>query len=159
MVPFKSGECYHPTTKGPCEEDEWLVVKDSELLVCEKNPCTKPDQVYFNGKCENIYADAVCGKTALGQRLFVNERGEGVCGCDDGWWEDEEGICRQEFTRGGCEENKIIRIRNEASIPKTFISAEEFENIKLQFSNNDLGMKIKCEDNPCGDPRVSLPHM
>ena len=41
----KSGECYHPTTKGPCAEDEWLVVKDSELLVCEKNPCTKPNQV------------------------------------------------------------------------------------------------------------------
>ena len=154
MYLVRSGECFHPASQGPCEDGEWLVVKNSGMLECERNPCEHPDQVEFSGRCHNIHEDGVCGETALGQRLFVNERGEGVCGCDDGWAADEQRICYQEFTPGFCKDNQIIRIRK-PSIPKHIIYEEDFAELKIRLSKS----LMNCEDNPCGDPTVSLPHV
>merc|ERR1719483_1731777 len=73
MLPLISGECYHPTSQGRCQEDEWLVVKNSNVLVCERKACSSSEQVHYKGSCHHIYEDAVCGEANLGQRLFLNE--------------------------------------------------------------------------------------
>lgn len=229
---FQRGSCYYPLSSEPCEEGEWAVVTSLNMLACQPLPC-EPSKVLFNGKCIHMYDTLAC--PAVGERLFVNKYGEGVCDCDDGWGRGEDGRCYQEFTRGFCQENSIIRIRQEEGEckarakegsnkpcafpfildnqihtacaagrwPETlseevrgspWCPTEVDENLamignnwglcdqnceidagenhivfsdKFRKLNRQLGRRhsqalhkdlIKCESNPCGDPRISLPH-
>ena len=166
----------------------------------------------------------------IGERLFVNKHGEGVCGCDDGWGEGDDGICYQEFTQGFCQENTIVRINKkrchaqtrddnfkdcifpfvhndtlytgcaEQDWPQTlseevegtpwcptalhpnltlkgddwglcsdhcpldkgkdaFVYEDELSMRMLRLLNTSSTGIMECKDNPCGDPRSSLPHM
>ena len=54
------------------------------------DPCLEPDpsipkQLFYSGRCEDVYADAVCGEEAVGERLYLGEDGLGYCDCDEGW--------------------------------------------------------------------------
>ena len=82
----------------------------------------------FGGVCVHMLDTVACPN--IGERLYISDDGEGFCDCDDGWGRGVDGRCYQEFTPGFCEENSIIRIRE----------------------------KLQCEENPCGDSRISLPH-
>jgi hypothetical protein len=231
--PFRGDSCNYPLSTSPCEEGEWAVVTSSNMLACKPLPC-EHSKVLFNGKCIHMYDTVAC--PAVGDRLFVNKYGEGVCDCDDGWGRGEDGRCYQEFTRGFCQENSIIRISQvdrecrartkhgssklcafpfildnhlhtacadgkwpdtlSEEVPGTAWCPTEVDESMAMIGNNwglcdtncqiesrenkivfiDKFMKmnrqiakrhlqevhtdiLKCEDNPCGDPRISLPHM
>ena len=104
--PFENGQCYVPSSSAPCREGEWAVVTNS-TLTCEDIPCG-PVEVLLDGICSNLFDPIACPDT--GERLFLDRHGQGFCDCDNGWGRWEDGSCYQEFTRGFCEENQIIRI-------------------------------------------------
>ena len=79
--PFQGDSCYYPLSTGPCEEGEWAVVTSSNMLAFQHTPC-EPLKVLFNENCIHKYDTVAC--PAVGERLFVNKYGEGVCDCDDG---------------------------------------------------------------------------
>ena len=88
--------CYSPLEQGPCKQGEWLVVRNCSLLACEERRCDE-DEVEVNGECVIIYKSGVC---PFGERMYNNERGEGVCHCEEGWAKESSGgRCYQEFTR------------------------------------------------------------
>ena len=88
--------CYSPLVQGPCEQDEWLVVRNYSLLYCVEKKCEE-DEVKIEGECVNIYKSGVC---PFGERMYANERGEGLCHCEQGWAKKDLGSkCYQEFTR------------------------------------------------------------
>eukprot|EP00092_Neocalanus_flemingeri_P045969 GFUD01051593.1.p1 GENE.GFUD01051593.1~~GFUD01051593.1.p1 ORF type:complete len:402 (-),score=77.03 GFUD01051593.1:88-1293(-) len=223
MFPFENGECYLPTSTDPCVEGEWAIVTNS-MLTCEKIPCG-PAEVLVGGECRNMFDPAAC--PAVGERMFVDKHGLGVCDCDDGWGRWEDGRCYQEFTRGFCDENQIIRIQPKDSSCKAKTQDNKFRECVFPFvvknklytgcatedwpmtlseevegtpwcpmllypnktmkednwglctescpvskDENSFVYKdeirkrkllqssyhIQCDDNPCGDPRISLPH-
>merc|ERR1719376_768695 len=214
-------------------EGEWLVLTNTTMLVCQVRQC-KEEKIMFGGVCVHMFDTVAC--PSIGERLYVTEYGEGVCDCDDGWGRGEDGRCYQEFTQGFCQENSIIRIREEdnncqarkkngsykpcvlpfmlnneiytgcAADQWPEILSEEVsgapwcptavnDNLELEEDNwglcsqecqvsggqgqivfkdsfDDMKRKMKrrhsvadsnthlrCEDNPCGDPRMSLPHV
>jgi len=231
--PHVLGGCYPALSSKPCKEGEWLVLINTTMLVCQVRQCKK-EQIMFDGACVHMFDTAAC--PTIGERLYVTEYGEGVCDCDDGWGRGEDGRCYQEFTQGFCQENSIIRIReddkncqartkNGSYRPCVFpfmfnneiytgcaadqwpeMLSEEVsgspwcptavnDNLELEedswglcsqgcqvsggqgqivFKDRFADMKrkmkrrhsvadsttlLRCEDNPCGDPRISLPHV
>ena len=151
-----SGECHPPGSQGPCNKGEWLLDKMGKgELKCFENPCNLPDQVFYEGSCRYFHEDAVCGESALGQRLFVTDQGEGVCGCDvdEGWIDDQQGNCVQEFMPGSCSENQVVRIRT-ATVPMRIIYEGELEDLRKELERP----VVTCEENPCGNNQESLAH-
>jgi len=106
---FSNGSCYTPTTVGPCKNGEWLIVRENGNIFCEPNPCIHTDQVWFHGACTFIFNASAC--PSVGERLFVDKHGDAVCDCDEGWARGPDGKCFQEFTRGFCQEDTILRIK------------------------------------------------
>ena len=142
------GVCHDPATQGTCQDGEWLVSKDSQVLQCVKRPCRGQDEIFYDGECHELYEDGVCGLEP-GLRLYVTSSGEGVCDCDDGWVRGPDNHCHQLFTQGYCEGDKILHQK----MPN-FLFPGELRAFKMGLRRDN----VKCLVNPCGDPRVSLPH-
>jgi len=54
-----NGECLEPLSQGPCKEDEWLVLGNSETLECERRECDH-EEVLIGGTCVHIEDTDVC---------------------------------------------------------------------------------------------------
>ena len=132
-----------------CEEGEWLIRREGELA-CEPVPCPDPHTLMYEGECRDVLEDAVCGEEAVGERLYLAEDGRGRCDCMEGWLR-YEGRCYQELTPAFCPPNTLLRLEP-PKIPRTVISPDQLETLKLKIKLN-----ISCLDNPCESP--SLPHI
>jgi len=198
-------------------------VRENGNIFCEPNPCLNTNRVWFQGACTFIFNASAC--PSVGERLFVDKHGDAICDCDDGWARGPGGKCFQEFTRGFCQEDTILRIKKKRCQAQTldldfqecifpFIHnntvytgcaqkdwpqqlSEEVENhpwcptaltpdkTLLEFNwglcddtcpldkhetavlyKDELRLlvtnstnNLECIDNPCGDPRISLPHI
>ena len=153
--PLPGRGCHHPLSTEPCDEGEWAVLTSSSILSCELIPCEN-DDVMFGGRCVNMYDTEACPD--VGERLFWDDHGEGVCDCDDGWGRGEDGRCYQEFTRGFCQENSIIRIREEVDAKTARLIPGRTRLLGRSHVPANPNHQLTCEDNPCGDHRISLPH-
>ena len=168
--PLGQENCFLPLSREPCDDGQWTVVTADNRLKCENIPC-KNEEAIFNETCINMFDSKACNN--FGERLYIDKYGKGVCDCDDGWLRGDDGACYQEFTRGFCEENSILRIKPVKSICKTncgvqgkgenFIFLDRFRKLKQlalrQYFVSQPTNQLQCEDNPCGDPRMSLPHL
>jgi len=145
----QAGECLQPLTQGHCQEDEWLVFTNERILECKKKACGN-ETALVNGECVVIEDKKKCHN--LGEALFFNIWGNPTCHCKIGWlrenrmrnpnkvWGDTNidfvvksgGKCIQEFTRGDCPTNMMIK-----------------------FSEDGIA---GCIRNPCGDSTKELPH-
>ena len=115
--------------------------------------CDDPNTLRFNGLCRDVFDDGVCGKEAIGERLYLGEDGAGVCDCADGWIRYED-RCHQEFTPAFCPPNKILRL-SPPQVPSALVTVRELKILKKQ-----LKLNISCVDNPCQEYETySLPHI
>ena len=95
-------------SKMICRSGKWLVAKGG-VGECARRVC-EDDEVRVGGECVNMFKAGAC---PLGERLYHDERREGVCDCREGWGREAGerwGRCYQEFTRGFCPDGQIIKI-------------------------------------------------
>lgn len=100
-------QCYPPISQGPCRQSEMLVLSDSGVGVCAPDTCPGDTTVMYDGKCLGMCQLETCWD--LGQSLRWNIRGQGYCGCEDGWGfiEGMKG-CYPLSWRGPCAEGEVV---------------------------------------------------
>ena len=105
-------------------------------------------EVFYSGRCEDVFGDAVCGEEAVGERLYLGEDGLGYCDCDEGWLR-YEGRCYQEFSPAFCPDNQILFLKPPEKKRTVFPG-----DLKLYIAGFKLN--FSCEPNPCQPSH--LPH-
>ena len=144
-----NGRCYQEFTKGFCEEIQIIRIK-------EEDNCTARTQEGTNMSCAfpfilNNKLHTACAVDAWPKTL--SEEVEGSPWCPTLL---DENLTMVEDNWGLCEENCPIE-----EVGDSIIFNSKFQRMKLQLQKLD-GMSfyhhLTCEDNPCGDPRISLPH-
>ncbi|XP_041969144.1 uncharacterized protein LOC121725993 [Aricia agestis] len=69
----KTDACWPAYQRGPCDHGSYLIlVPNSVIPECVRNPCVSDQMVIFNGKCEKLGATAPCGVTFPIKAVFVN---------------------------------------------------------------------------------------
>lgn len=122
-------QCYTLLHKGPCRDDEWLVLEEDGNggveIVCRERicPCKGKDpqlcEVWYDeddacreNKCRVALAAEQQGICEEGEQLLVNPFGMGVCGCRSDpphmKWADD-GRCYELYTQGPCPENHTVQ--------------------------------------------------
>ncbi|GLV32535.1 fuseless [Carabus blaptoides fortunei] len=60
-------KCYHVYKQGPCNPNEYLILKKSDIIPkCVQNPCANDTMVLFNGKCQKLHTANGCPPLHLG---------------------------------------------------------------------------------------------
>ena len=109
------------------------------------------NSIWFQGDCQDVYADSLCGEEALGERLFLGEDGLGYCDCDEGWVRYKE-RCYQEFTPAFCPgENEILKLNLTPEDCNQTLPADQ-----LEICLKGLELNFSCLENPC--PQDYFPH-
>ena len=95
--------------------------------------------------------------------MYVSSSGDSYCDCDDGWAkrENKDPLCYQEFTRGFCGEEEVVRILRTVRqlVEWTKRRGSFFHNTEFQKFKKGLERHVAvCQKNPCGKSGVSLPH-
>ena len=132
------GQCYEPLTQGPCQEGQWLVANDGDILKCVENT-SGPNKILIHSVCRHFADKSFCPR--LGEGIFANAKGEPSCECWDGWVRretknslniaDNINPCYQLYTTGFCNGNQIVAVSSGTPV---------------------------CIDNPCGNFSESFPH-
>merc|ERR1719273_317705 len=119
-----------------------LKIANSEELVDSPPESNCENSIWFQGDCQDVFADSLCGEEALGERLYLGEDGLGYCDCDKGWVRYKE-RCYQEFTPAFCTgENEILKLNTK---PKPrIIFGESAEILTAGLKHN-----FSCIENPC----------
>merc|ERR1712066_848736 len=133
-------------------ETHWLVQDKENLYQCKKNECYKRGGFFYKGECiKDLYEDAICGKQANGERLFVGKDGTAYCDCDEGWVRYEE-KCYQEFSPAFCAvDHEILKLNKPPSSCKNIFFPDQ-----LKVCIRGKRDKFSCIKNPC--PPSSYPH-
>ena len=118
-----------------------LKIVNSEELVDSPPENSCENSIWFQGDCQDVYADSLCGEEALGERLYLGEDGLGYCDCDEGWVRYKE-RCYQEFTKAFCPGKKILKLRTK---PKPMIIFGE----SAEIVEAGLRQNFSCIENPC----------
>ena len=126
-----------------CLDTEWLVREEGGQLRCEENQC-REGGVLYGEQCRDVYEAGLCGKEALGQRLYLGEDGRGYCDCEEGWVRYKE-RCYQEFTPAFClGDNEILKLSTKPRVSGRIIFGEVADILEA-----GLKAHFSCIENPC----------
>ena len=121
-----------------------LKIANSEDLVDSPADYSCENSIWFQGDCQDVYADSLCGEEALGERLYLGEDGLGYCDCDEGWVRYKE-RCYQEFTPAFClGENEILKLNTQPKSSGRIMFGESADILLAGMKQN-----FSCIENPC----------
>jgi len=101
--------CFPPLTRGPCNEDEMIVLSpDTGLGICITDACSNSQEVFIEGQCRELFGFEKCQD--YGEMLRWTVEGKGECSCEDGWGRlPGSSKCSQQSTQASCPEGQIVR--------------------------------------------------
>jgi len=110
-------KCYKANHQGICPVGRWFVAEKGRLDgVCQALPCSQPDTpVLYQGTCSPVFD--TCGQPNT--RLYLNKKGRGFCGCDEGFsYNHQDSRCYRERTRGPCPDGQTWLSLDKKKVPK-----------------------------------------
>jgi len=172
----RDGECYDLLERGPCEREEWLVVRGDDIS-CQARPCPcdpaapelceveLPETTGLTDttgpspscqRCVVARAAAQDGHCQPGEELLVNPAGYGECGCQTEpphlRWE-EDGQCYPVTSQGPCSSNETLQLGEDGEATCKTSRCDEGE-----VEYEDGGDGVQChqlgERGPCRDLEI-----
>ena len=158
-------ECYDLLERGPCEREQWLVVRGDQIS-CRPRPCpcspAAPDlcEVELSPELRNLSLTAGCQRCVVaraaaqdglcqpGEELLVNPAGYGECGCQTEpphlrWPRD--GRCHLVHSQGPCRDGLSLQL-GEQGEPSCERSLCEDGQVEYGGQCHLLGLRGPCRD-------------
>jgi len=129
MAPWLDGKCYQLASTGPCKDDTWLVldqiVNGEPIMKCKNKKCSYG--IWWAESCScvtdrpllkttglnGINIQKLASPCAKSEQLLLNPYGEGICGCKDGFSQDEKGECHEIGKQGPCNKKEVFSLQGE----------------------------------------------
>ena len=103
----KTKKCHDPLVQGPCKDStKWIVAIRGRLDgVCRQPACLDDAApIFYKGTCVPIDNDD-CPQHS---RLYMNRRGEGYCGCEEGHSQYQGSSCHRDYFPGPCTNSTVL---------------------------------------------------